>query len=256
MDNIVVIIPLHVFNEEIEPLLEGAIASVPKGMRVRISCPLNINEEISKWVEGKGNIEVFSLSEESDFQTLVNQAVDDTEYFSILEFDDEYTENWFKNVEEYIKYKPETSVFLPLEDIVDYKSNEYIGFGNEAPWASSFSSEIGLIDLECLKDYFNFYVTGGVFNTKDWKKIGGLKKDIKLTFWYEYLMRTANKGYEIYVIPKVGYVHYLGRDDSLIDKYSKEITEEESRYWFDVAKKNYMFKDKEIKPYTPKEKEN
>ena len=253
MNNIEVIVPVHVFNEEVEPLLEGALSSVPKDIPIKISCPLSIKDEISKWLNDRNNVTIVSLSDESDFITLVNQAVGDSEYFSILEFDDEYTETWFDNVNEYIKYKPETSVFMPLEDIVDYNSNEYVGFGNEAPWASSFSSEIGLVDFNCLNDYFNFYMTGSVFNTKDWKSVGGLKKGIKLTVWYEFLLRLTHKGHEVYVIPKLGYVHYLGREGSLIDTYSKEITEDESKYWFDVAKRNYMFKDKEIKPYVPKE---
>ena len=46
---------------------------------------------------------------------------------------------------------------------------------------------------------------------------------MKLTFWYEYLLRAVNNGKKIYVIPKVGYRHHILRDDSLSDFYSKNM---------------------------------
>ena len=179
----------------------------------------------------------------SDFQTLVNNAVnDDYKWFSILEYDDEYTPIWFQNVRKYIEFKPSTSIFLPLEDLVDFNKKEYVGFGNEAPWASSFSNDLGYIDLDCLQNFFEFYLTGSVFNTSDWKEVGGLKPNVDLYFWYELLLRWTNKGKTVFVIPKVGYVHYLGRKDSMLETYRKTISEEEAKRLLNVAKKEYFFK--------------
>ena len=138
---------------------------------------------------------------------------------------------------------------MPLEDITDFNNGKYIGFGNEAPWASAFSNEIGYIDLECLQSYFDFYVTGSVFNVKDWNEIGGLKPHIKVTFWYEWMLRAANKPKKIYVVPKVGYNHTLGRNGSLTEAYKKEITEDEIKWWFDLAKRDYFFKDEKEPSY-------
>ena len=46
-------------------------------------------------------------------------------------------------------------------------------------------------------------MTGSIFNTADWKEVGGLKPQIKLTFWYEWMLRLTNKGKDIFVIPKI-----------------------------------------------------
>ena len=156
---------------------------------------------------------------------------------------------WFKNVEKYIEYKPEVSVFLPLEELVDYSKNQVIGYGNEAPWASSFSNEIGYIDNDCLQQYFDFYLTGSVFNVEDWKNYGGLKPSIKISFWYEFLLRMTNKGKKVFVIPKLGYKHYVDRENSLYDMYRKTIDEKESSWWFELAKQESNFKEDRNKTY-------
>jgi len=69
---------------------------------------------------------------------------------------------------------------VAFEDITDFNDGKYIGFGNEAAWASSFSNELGFIDLDCLQNYFDFYLTGSIFNLKDWIEVGGLNHLSKL----------------------------------------------------------------------------
>lgn len=244
MSNITVIIPLHEYNETVKPLLEKAVSSVPTEYEVRISCPHGVADKIND-LKCSSNVVIYETKEAdetSDFCSLVNQATSGTEWFSILEYDDYYTDNWFKNVEEQIKWKPETSVFIPLVDIMEFNDGKFVGYGNEAPWASSFSNEIGYIDEESIKEYFNFYMCGSVFNTKDWENVGPLKPSIKLTFWYEFLLRYAHSGKKIYVIPKVGYKHYVNRKGSLMDTYDKEMSEDEAKFWFDVAKEDFIWK--------------
>ena len=108
-------------------------------------------------------------NEKTSFFDLVKRGVEDvkTSYFSILEFDDQYTSIWFTNVEQYIKDKPEVSIFLPLTDIIDLNENKFVMFANEAAWASSFSEEIGYVDFQSLENFFNFNLTGAVFNLDD-----------------------------------------------------------------------------------------
>ena len=103
-------------------------------------------------------------------------------------------------------------------------------------------NDLGYIDLDCLQNFFEFYLTGSVFNTSDWKEVGGLKPNVDLYFWYELLLRWTNKGKTVFVIPKVGYVHYLGRKDSMLETYRKTISEEEAKRLLNVAKKEYFFK--------------
>lgn len=257
--DILVIVPLHKFNDDVKNLLTDAIKSVPEDIDIVISTISSVEKELKAYVEAFKNVSVkTSRKKATDFCTLVNNAVDENyKWFSILEYDDEYTPIWFNNVRTYIDFKPDYSVFFPLNDLVEYNSKQYVGFGNEAVWASSFSNDIGVIDLDCLQSYFDFYPTGAVFNTADWKELKGLKTNIKLYFWYELMMRFAQKGKKLYVIPKVGYVHYVGRPDSLMDEYKNTLSNDEAKYWLSVAKKEYFFvTEREVKTFEEsKEKE-
>ena len=247
-NNLVVVIPIHEFNEEVGKLLVNAINSVQENIEIRISCKKGLENKIKKALKDWSDIKIIP-NEKSDFASLVNNAVDGSKYFSILEYDDEYTPIWFPNVEKYIESMPDVSVFMPLTDIVNFDDNKYIGMGNEAPWASAFSNNIGFIDLDSLQNFFDFYLTGSIFNTDDWKEIGGLKSSMKLTFWYEYMMRATNKEQKIFVIPKVGYNHYMGRKGSLTEDYKKNMSSDEQAFWFKTAKKEYFFKEDRNKTF-------
>lgn len=241
MKELVVIIPMNEFGKENIELLNKAVESVPSELNVLLSVPNGTDGKKLKGISDR--LGVVSESEGSSFAELVNAAANTIEekWFSILEFDDTYTPIWYDNAKKYIEFMPSTSVFMYLEDITDFNDGRYIGFGNEAAWASAFSNEIGFIDNDCLQNYFDFYMTGSIFNTADWKEVGGLKPSIKITFWYEWLLRTTNKNKTVYVIPKVGYNHKLGRKGSLIETYKSTISQEETQWWFDLAKKEYIF---------------
>lgn len=253
MKDITVIIPVHEYNDEIKTLLKRAINSVPKDINIIISSVIKVGEEINEDFSNNKNITVINTvdAENTNFCNLTNNAVNnvETKWFSILEFDDEYTDIWFNNVKNYIKFKPEYSVFLPLTDLTNFEDDKFLGYGNEAPWATSFSNEIGTIDNDCLQEFFDFYLTGGVFNTESWKNNGGLKPSIKLTFWYEFLLRITNNNEKVFVIPKLGYKHYLNRKNSVYDIYKSTMTSEESEWWFETAKQESLFKEDRNKIY-------
>jgi hypothetical protein len=254
--DMVVIIPIHETNEEILKLLDRAIKSVPQDIEIRLSCKNGLSETFKQVIidnaPRKGGIVLYEDSDvdsKSDFATLVNQAVRDSKWFSILEFDDVYTSIWFDNVKKYIDFEPDVSVFIPLVDLIDYNTNSYVGFGNEAAWASSFSNELGYIDNDCLQSYFDFYLTGSVFNTEDWLANGGLKSSIKISFWYEFLLRMTQNHKKVFVIPKMGYQHFINRNNSLFDTYAREIDTNESNWWFELAKQESFFKEDRNKVY-------
>lgn len=243
MNNCLIIIPLHKFDENIKNLLEKAINSVPANLMIRISTVKNIAKD-NNFVDFRNNhknLEVVYDGEnntDTSFTTLVNQAVDtEYEWFSILEFDDVYTPIWFDNVAKYIDYNQDYDIILPFVDILDFNTNKYVGMGNEAPWASSFSNIIGYIDLDSIKDYFTFFPTGGVFKTSTWLELGGLKK-MDISFWYELFMRYCNNSKNIFIIPKIGYIHYINREDSLMKFYEDNMTNDDAKEAFKTAKKN------------------
>lgn len=254
MADLVIIVPLHELNKEVETLLTKAIDSVPKDLEVRISCKNGLSASIKKAYNKRKNVVIYESEKEdspSDFCSLVNQAVGDSKWFSILEYDDEYTPIWFDNFKKYADFYSDVSVFMPMEDLIDAEDNKFVGIGNEAPLASSFSNELNYVDYDCLQNFFDFYLTGSIFSTEDWEEVGGLKNTIKLTFWYEWLLRATHKGKKIYVIPKIGYVHKLGRKGSLVETYKEEISKKESDFWIDVARKDHFYKDiRDISKYT------
>ena len=241
MKDLVVIIPMHEFGKDNIELLNKAVDSIPEGIKTILSVKKGVDGRKLKGVSER--LEIVSESDGDSFAELVNAAVDKIEekWFSILEFDDTYSPIWLDNAKKYMEFMPETSVFMFLEDITDFNNGKYIGFGNEAPWASSFSNEIGFIDNDCLQNYFDFYLTGSIFNTADWREVGGLKPQIKLTFWYEWLLRLTNKHKKVFVIPKVGYNHKLGRSGSLVEIYKENIGQDETQFLFDLAKREYFF---------------
>lgn len=242
MKDITIIVPIHKYDEQIEEMLTNALKSLPSKTKVILSCASNIYSSLENKINNY--IKVISIDGTS-FQELVNNGVDnvDTKWFSILEFDDEYTPIWFNEVEKYIEYNPSVSVFLPLTDLKEFDTKKFIGYGNEAVWASSFSTEIGYIDNECLNNFFDFYLTGLVCNTNDWKENGGLKKSIELTFWYEFLLRMTHLQKKIFVIPRIGYVHNLNRADSLLKIYSEKFDEKTVQAYIDLAKQEQFFKN-------------
>lgn len=251
MKDLTIIIPIiNMDNDENKELLKRAINSVDDSQILIVGDEPNINE-----VEKMGldkPIRVFiNKSNDTTYSTNVNLGVREikTTYFSVLEYDDAYSPIWFNNVNTYMAHDTEDIfAYMPLTEVVDVQFGP-IGYANEAVWASSFSEEIGYYDLQCLEDYLNFNVSGAVFKTQDFISLGLLKTSMKLTFWYEFLMRAIYKGKKFFVIPKVGYYHYVGREDSLSSFYANNMSEKEANWWIDLAKKEYYFPHDRNKTY-------
>ena len=198
------------------------------------------------------NIKFIVNTGDTSYPAQVNLAVDSvkTKYFSVLESDDVYTDIWFNNVAKQIEFDTEdTFGYLPLTEVIDFNSNNIIGYSNEANWATSFSEVVGYLDLSSAQDYFNYNVSGAIFKTEDFKAIGKLKSSMKIVFWIEFLLRALYKNKRIYVIPKIGCYHYVNRDGSMTSSYKKEISEKEADWWIDLAKKEYFFPQDRKKTY-------
>lgn len=113
----------------------------------------------------------------------------------------------------------------------------------------SFSNEIGVIDEDTLQSYYDFSPNGAIFRTDDFIDIGMLKPSLKLSFWYEFLLRAANQGLKMYVIPKNGYLQLIERDGSMLEMLSKEMDDDERAWWIKLANKEYYFKQERKKSY-------
>jgi GT2 family glycosyltransferase len=187
-----------------------------------------------------------------DYASQVNLGVENSkcDWVSFLEFDDEYSSIWFKNVNEYIDSHSDVDAFLPLVVDTDEKGM-FVGFTNEAAFAVSMNADIGYLTNELLLSYQNFQSSGMVIKKNNFKECGGFKKSFKLTFVYEFLLRLTYNSVKIMTIPRIGYKHMNLREGSIFWNYKfgeKKISDDEVSFWIDSAKKEHFFSiDRNIK---------
>jgi hypothetical protein len=247
--NITTIIPIHEINEKVLTYLEKALESIVKqeGIEEKPSIILvydkNLDAELKvfmkKYLESGLNILFVKNDGNTDYQSQVNLAVDSvtTDYFSVLEFDDEYGLTFFKNAIKYVEIYSEIDVFLSMMIEVNER-NEGIKLTNETVWAQQFvgeNGEMGYLNINALKQYTDFKLSGAIIKTTEFKNLGKYKSNIKLAFMYEFLLRALNNASKIYTIPKIGYKHLATREDSLFNIYLKTMSLQERKFWFETA---------------------
>jgi len=261
MDNITVILPVHRLNEEEKNYFANAVKSVSTQREGYVPKLLVVvsNEDLKKEVESfeldekiKDRFQVIVNDGESDFCSQINFGVSkiETEWFSILELDDEYSSIWFDKVKEYMGHYTDVEVFLPL--VLDVSpEGRFLHFTNEPVWAPEFSDKLGFLDNDSLLNFPNFQSSGAVYNKEAFESVGGFKKGIKLHFVYEFFLRMTYYDKTIMTIPKLGYKKINMRPSSLFHEYNQgptAVRPDEARWWFNQAKKECYFKtDRGIK---------
>jgi glycosyltransferase involved in cell wall biosynthesis len=248
--NITVIIPVHEFNMKVSDLLDKAIESVlkqegipelPQMVVVYADAASSDMLDYEHKYKDNPNITFRFNTGKTDYQSQVNFGVKliTTDYFSVLEFDDEYGTTFFKNAEKYVKAYPEIDIFLTMMIEVNEK-NEGIKMTNETVWAQQFvgeNGEMGYLNAKALQQYTDFKLSGAVIKKSEFENLGGYKSNIKLTFMYEFLLRALNNACKIFSIPKIGYKHLATREGSLFDTYLKTMPVNERKFWFETANK-------------------
>ena len=250
--NITVIIPLNGLTENDVPYFERAINSL-KNMETKpdeviitmCNCP-DMNQFIEAYDFNGLNVSKIINPDANSFAKQINFAAKNvkTKYFSVLEFDDEYTKKWFSRIKEYEKHYPEVKIWLPI--VVDINPDKtFLGLTNEAVWAMNFGDELGFLDEQALNNFPNFQTSGAVIDTNSFVDFGGFKSNIKLTFIYELLLRLVHQDVKTMTIPKVGYIHTNFRENSLFWNYktNKElaISPKEADFWIQTARKEYFY---------------
>lgn len=256
MENLTVIIPIiKLDNEEQKTLFVEALSSVDDSNIIVVG-DADALSSISDVKANKMFMTIENKTGETNYAAQVNFAVKkvNTDYFTVLEYDDKFSPIWFTNLKTYIDNDTEdTFAFMPLTEIVDYTTKMPFGYSNEAVWATSFSDKLGYYDTQALEQYLNFNASGAAFKTDDFKKLGMLKPSMKLVFWYEFLLRALYKGKNMFVIPKVGYYHIPNRPGSITNNYAENMSEKEADWWIDLAKKEYYFAQDRKKTYEDEE---
>jgi hypothetical protein len=202
-------------------------------------------------------VNMVSWNEEPNFAKQVNKGVElsKSNWCSILEFDDEYSNIWFKNALKYMDIYKDVDAFLPIVVDVDEKL-VFAGFTNEATFAANISSDMGILTNEVLQTFQNFQTSGMVFNKAKYQEIGGMKSNLKLTFGYELFLRLTHNSVKIMTIPRIGYKHINLREGSIFWNYKNgenKIDQNEAKFWIDTAKKEYFFTTERDIKYVPEE---
>lgn len=248
MKDLTVIIPMHIVpDEEEKQYLKNALESIKINIGniesgtiiTSIVCPKSIEKELKDIVNDFAILDVTFISHNkaTDYCSQVNYAAKhiDTDYFSILEFDDEYQGRWFNIFNKYFLGKEDVSIFLPLNIIYDKERTGW-QYCNELVWANSFSNELGYIDFECLQSSAMFNLTGGIYNRKDFNDIGGFNTELPVAFNYEFMLRVTKKKLKIYVVPKEGYFHLSDRRGNLANECVEKYSEEEVNAFYKKAR--------------------
>lgn len=265
--NISVIIPIHKCGDKETPLLNRAFETIltqekiEETPKVYLVFPTSIEKNVIGWRDSiirkyqnsgvtENNFELVVNDGKYDFQSQINLGVSKvkTDYFSILEFDDEYSTTYFYNVEKHISHYNDVDIFLSMMIEVNEK-NEAIKVTNEVIWSQQFvgeNGEMGFLNLNAIKQNTDFKISGSIINKEEFLNLGGLKSNIKLTFNYEFLLRALNNACKIFTIPKIGYKHLSGREDSLFYDYGKNMSMEERKFWFETANKEANFTNDRI----------
>lgn len=250
--NITVIIPVNGLTEQEVPYFVKAINSI-KGMDTKpdeiiiTTCDCeDLNKFIDEYDFSGLNVTKIINPDSNNFAKQINFAAKQvkTKYFSILEYDDTYTKNWFSHVLSYEKHYPEVKIWLPI--VVDINPNEqFLGLTNEAVWAMNFGDELGFLDEQSLNNFPNFQTSGAVIETDSFITFGGFKSNIKLTFIYELLLRLVRQDVKTMTIPKVGYIHTNLRENSLFWNYKFNqdlaISSKDADFWIQTARKEYFY---------------
>ena len=248
MKELTVIIPIDKMDETRRPLFDRALQSVEADTPIILVGP---KDELAKLNDLQVPV-VFLENEDINLPKQVNLAVENvaTKYFSVLEYDDVFMKHWFDNLRVRMASNPGLFAYLPICEVFDFKNDKAIvGYMNEPVWASSFSEVLGYFDNDSLMNYINVCCSGAAFDKDEFVEIGGLKESMKLSFWYEMLLRANYKSKKIFVIPKVGCRHCINRPESLMDVYSKTMEGPEADWWINLAREEQYFKKDRNKQY-------
>ena len=180
-----------------------------------------------------------------NFAEQVNHGarIANSKWITIFEFDDEYSNIWFNNVDKFSKAYPDVDCFLPI--VIDVTENgQFAGFTNEATFAVNISNEMGILSNETLQSFQNFQLSGMVIKKSSFVDFGMLKTSFKLTFGYEMFLRLTQNSVKIMTIPRIGYKHTNLRQGSIFWNYKNGdeiLSKEEIKFWIDSAKKESFF---------------
>jgi len=252
MNNTTLIIPVFEITKANKEYFIGCLESIKnqndKNFKVAVVAP-KFNKELESLLKDFDYQKIVNDSGKTDFASQVNFAVSkiETEYFSVVQFDDVIFPNHVQNINKYISAYSNIDCFVPLVYEVDFEDKP-IGFSNETVWSAGTMEKFGYFDLAKTKEkaFYNFNVNCFTIKKSTFEAVGKLKSSILKFGDFEFLLRLLNFGKMVYVIPKMTYKHFNGISGSIHDM-QKDMDEMEKKFWYNMSRKEYFFDyDREI----------
>lgn len=259
------------FSEEQLNLLKNALNNPKLILRKKNQQGL-LEEQI---LETDGRVNYFLKSSSiNNFPKIFNETFNialenEYEFFSAIEPNDVVGLNWFLQANLYAIENENISIFFPI--IRNTVNGIFNGLLNEAPWAEGLSEEAGKVDINLLNRFNCMVPIGTMFRVSGIKEYSEQKEDgkyypfkesIKISHYYEFLMRMVYNDVKAMCVPRIGYEFKAKNSDVFKHIYCKipgnisqipiekgGITPAEGKFWMDLAKKEYFFDEDRNKVY-------
>lgn len=257
--NLTIVIPVHKITKDDQKFFESCITSL-KTQNLSSNevvlihtkeTDLDLINEVLTKQKFKSKIKFMLNEGKTDFYSQVNTFAKEckTEWFSILEFDDQLSKN---SLDYFIQYKEAYSgikMFLPLVADTDTEEN-FLKFGNDMGLVNSHDNltptetirRLGFVDFDMVNTHVLYRPIGAFIKTGEFIDCGMFKTNIKFHQQFEFMLRWCHKENETMTMFKLGYQHIVGRKkshDSII--IESKPTGEEFNFWLEKAKKEYYF---------------
>jgi hypothetical protein len=238
-----IIMPIHELSKEDHVYLKRAQESLAEQTNknfklIYVHPSLKFDDKI----EGV-NVDHYKIKGALSYTKVINLMAEKTEgdWFSILEFDDvlmpSYVDNFYNHVN---YYGDRYDVYLNVVFEVDNNDN-MMGIRNETAWVINNTDELGVLNFDPAKKNINNLSLVGAFYKKD--QFLKFKTKIEAFFNQEYILRSLNKGQEIYVIPHIGVKHTNNRKGSYFEILQDTLTLDHRQQFFNAAMSECYFDD-------------
>jgi hypothetical protein len=256
------IIPFHKVDDELAfKKLSVAIASYKNAAKKysgeeEFNCVISTTNEFK--YDSFDGVSVLTTDKGSSYTILVNNAINevkgDTEYVSILEFDDKLTENALNIFEryeqEYSKDQDPASVFAGLafilmrdndEDLAAKDNETLVGISNESTFAPGVAEEYSKFDFNMMLRSNFLFLNGAFIKVDVFDEVGMLKENFDTLYDYEFTLRLVYNGIIVRSIPKITHIHYLSKNGAF--ETQKEMPKKLKDQWLIHARKEYFFNE-------------
>jgi GT2 family glycosyltransferase len=237
-----ILIPLY--KNAPHHLLESLSQQENKEFKVYIISNSNLIDWVLNPDDYDFDVELISTNQEY-YHLMVNEGVKkiNEPYFSVLQAEDVCYPHYTKNAFEHINTFDDYDAFLHIIAEAD-KDGRVLSLRNQSAWGMGYTKNQGKLDLESVKEGDYYSLSGAVIKTESFIEAGMFKHNFNIMYYYEFLLRFLQKGYEVYVIGRLHMQHNNLIKHSFDEQLAAEFSDPNvRREIYQEAKRLYIFDD-------------